>query len=249
MLEKVEGIVLRTNDYSETHKIVTIFSKKFGKITGIARGAKKPKSRMAAITQPFIHAQYLMYIKKGLSTIQQGEMIHSFRSIREDIIKTAYAAYLSELTDKLMDDLSPDPFIYDQYYQTMDWIHNNETDKAMIPVMMYELKLYVKGGFAPVTEACTLCNQNNAPYFFSIQEGGILCTNCTGKDASALPLSQGAVRLLNIFKRAPLDKIRDISIKKENEQILRNLLDTYYDQYGGYYLKSKKFLNNIDKFK
>ncbi|MGM8364612.1 DNA repair protein RecO [Virgibacillus sp. W0181] len=248
MLEKIEGIVLKTQDYGETHKIVTVFSNKAGKISAIARGAKKTKSRMAAVTQPFIHAQFLIYIKKGLSTIQQGEIISSFRSIREDIVKTAYAAYISELTDKLMETLSPDAFLYDQYYQTMKWIQENENDQAIIPIIMYELKMYEKGGFAPITEACSMCGGHLVPYTFSIKEGGLLCSACSKTDPYALAISERAARLLSIFKTTALEKVGNISIKKENEQFFRQLLDVYYEQYGGYLLKSKKFLNQLDQF-
>ncbi|MYL60323.1 DNA repair protein RecO, partial [Virgibacillus halodenitrificans] len=52
MLEKVDGVILKTQDYGETHKIITIYSRKLGKISTLARGAKKTKSRMAAVTQP-----------------------------------------------------------------------------------------------------------------------------------------------------------------------------------------------------
>src|SRR5699024_3176785 len=107
VLEKFSGVMIKTQDYSETHKIVTIFSKKIGKCSAIARGAKKPRSRMAAVTQPFVNGEFLVYISKQLSTLQQGEITHSFRPIREDIVKTAYAAYLAELTDKLMTPIHP----------------------------------------------------------------------------------------------------------------------------------------------
>lgn len=104
MLEKIDGIIIKTRDYGETHKLVTILSKNIGKFTALARGAKKPKSRMAAVIQPFIRAQLFVYVNQGLSTIQQGEIVNSFRPIREDIVKTAYAAYMTELTDKLLDE-------------------------------------------------------------------------------------------------------------------------------------------------
>src|SRR5699024_5062164 len=113
--KKINGVIIKTQDYSETHKIITIFSNKIGKFTAIARGAKKPKSRMAALTQPFIYCEFLVYISKGLSTLQQGNSLNSFRSIREDIFKSAYAAYIAELTDKLMDSHSPDSYLYEQF--------------------------------------------------------------------------------------------------------------------------------------
>ena len=63
MFQKCEGIVLRTTDYGETNKIITLFTREWGKIGVMAKGAKKPKSRLAAITQPLTYGYYL--VQKG----------------------------------------------------------------------------------------------------------------------------------------------------------------------------------------
>lgn len=244
VLEKIDGIIIKTQDYGESHKLVTIISKKLGKFTALARGAKKPKSRMAAVTQPFIYARLFVYVNSGLSTIQQGEIIYSFRSIREDIIKTAYVAYVTELTDKLMETQSPDVYLFDELYQTMSWIEEHED--ADIPIMMYELKLFRKGGFAPTVDKCSNCGSKEAPFSFSIAEGGLLCRRCMNRDERAIPLPNTAVKLLHVCSNVALEQVGSISVKPENKKMLRNILDAYYDQYGGYYLKSRKFLNQLD---
>ena len=118
MLKQVEGIVLKTQDYGETHKIITIFTKDYGKVSAIARGANKPKSRLSALSQIFIQGHFLIYLTKGLSTVQQGQIVQSHREIREDIIKTAYASYLVELTEKTLEDKQPDYYIYNELLQT-----------------------------------------------------------------------------------------------------------------------------------
>ncbi|MFC3039090.1 DNA repair protein RecO [Virgibacillus xinjiangensis] len=247
MLEKIDGIIIKTADYGETHKIVTIMSKKLGKFSAIAKGAKKPKSRMAAVTQPFILGQFFVYLSKGLSTLQQGEVIHSFRPIREDIIKTAYAAYISEMTEKLVDSQTPDPSLFDQLHQTLEWIEQQED--AEVPVMMYELKLFARGGFAPSVDRCALCGGNEPPFSFSVAEGGLLCRKCRSLDPEAISLTDPAAKLLYIFAHVGLERVGRISVKPENKRLIRQLLDVYYEQYGGYYLKTKKFLAQLDKLK
>src|SRR5690625_7274615 len=82
----------------QTNKIIKNYNKKLRKVSAICKGDNKTKSKLSSLAQPFIKANFFIYLSKGLSTVQQGEIIESFRSIREDIIKTAYAAYLVELT-------------------------------------------------------------------------------------------------------------------------------------------------------
>lgn len=245
MLNTSKGIVLRSIDYGETHKIVTLFTKQYGKLTAIARGAKKHKSRMAAITQPFVKSEFLLDIKKGLSVIRQGQIENPFREIREDIIKTAYASYISELSDKILDPLTVEISLYEQFEHTLRWIETKSIDTVIIPILMYELKLYEKGGFAPETKHCIQCGKINFPIYFSILEGGILCSNCAYIDELATELPDNMAKLIHIFKTTPLELVRNISVKKENQILLRGLLDTYYEKYGGYHLKTKKFLKQL----
>lgn len=246
MLEKIEGIIIKTIDYGETNKIITIFSKNIGKFTAIARGAKKPRSRMAAVAQPFILGQFFVYINRGLSSIQQGEIIDSFRGIREDIVKTAYTAYVMELTEKLLDDKSPDPFLYEQLYETMKWVSVKENSD--VPIMMYELKLFAKGGFEPNLSNCVNCGSKESLEAFSLSEGGLLCNRCRQIDPDAIFLTKTLIKLLRIFQNVGLEQVGDISVKPENIKLLRQLIDAYYDRFGGFYLKSRKFLGQLDKF-
>lgn len=246
LLEKITGIIIKTQDYSETHKIVTIFSKKIGLFSALARGAKKPKSRMAAVAQPFIYGEFLIYIGKGLSTIQQGDILDSNRAIREDIIKTAYATYIGELTYKLVEQKKPVPHLFVQFMNTLEWIA--EKDDIDVPIMMYELKVYQEGGFAPTVDRCINCGIRTTSYSFSINEGGLLCQNCLTMDPYAINLPNALVKLLYLFANVGIEQVGTINVKKENQQLLRHILDQYYNQYGGFEIKSKKVLKQILDF-
>lgn len=247
VLDKVKGIVIRTQDYGETNKIVTIYSANAGKFSAVARGAKKPKSRMAAVTQPFIYGEFMTYLSSGLGTIQQAELIHSFREIREDIFKTAYASYILELTDKLVDSRQANAFLFQQLYLTLEWIAQGKD--IAVPIMMYEMKLFAVGGFAPVVDHCVNCRSKQFPFAFSIAEGGLLCPKCRHKDPHAIGIPDPVAKLFHVFANADLKRVGQVSVKPDNLKRLRILLDAYYDQYGGYFLKTKKFLNQLDKLK
>src|SRR5699024_2352843 len=126
MLNQMAGIVLKTRDYGETHKIITIFTKKQVIISTICRGANKTKSKLTAVAKNIIESNLLIYVTKGLSTVQQGQILASHRHIREDIIKTAYTAYIIELTDKILETRSPQPLLYDQLQKTLQYINTHE---------------------------------------------------------------------------------------------------------------------------
>ncbi len=245
MLRRVEGIVIKTQDYGETHKIVTLFTKEIGKISAIARGANKAKSRLSAITQPFIRGTFLIFVSKGLSTLQQGEVIDSLKGIRNDIIKTAYASYLNELTILLVEDKVSEGYLYNELIETLSWI--NREDEVMVPVLMYEMKLFIKGGFAPIVNACVKCGSVSQLSSFSVNNGGLLCIDCFLTDSDAVVLNSNLIRLLQIFQQVRLEDVGTINVKEKNIKLLRRLFDAYYERYGGYRLKSKRFLEQINR--
>ncbi|UFT97809.1 DNA repair protein RecO [Radiobacillus kanasensis] len=244
MFNKCEALILRTQDYGETHKIVTLFTKDIGKVGVIARGAKKPKSRMAAITQPFIHGEFLIQVGSGLGTMQQGEVIHSLRPIREDIIKTAYASYLAELTDKMVDQKQPDTYLYQQLMEILLAI--GEGKDPVILTIIYEFKMFQKAGFAPTVHQCVNCGQTSDAYVFSVSEGGFLDSRCAHLDEHAIGIPPKLVKIIQLLSRVDVTRIGNISIKEENKRLLQRIMEAYYDQHGGYYLKSRKFLKQLD---
>ncbi|WP_163581189.1 DNA repair protein RecO [Gracilibacillus saliphilus] len=245
MFEKVEGFILKTQDYGETHKIVTILTPTLGKVGAIARGAKKTKSRMAAITQPFIHGLFLIQPGSSLATIQQGEVITSFRKIREDIFKTAYTSYLAELTDKLVEAKKYNPFVYKQLLHTIERI-NDDKDPEIL-TMIYEWKMYKEAGFAPVVTQCVSCGNPQDLKVFSISNGGLLCRNCVRLDENAISIPEKVAKLMALFAWVEVEQIGNISVKTENKMILQRIMDQYYEEHGGYYLKSKRFLKQMNQ--
>lgn len=247
VLEKCEGIVIRTTDYAETNKIVTLFTREWGKVGVMARGAKKPNSRLTAISQPFTHGYYLVQKGRGLGSLQQGEMITSMRSIREDIFLTAYASYVIDLTDKSTEEKKPNPFLFELLLQTLNYM--NEGYDLDILVNIYEMKMLNVLGLYPVLDHCTICGSTEGDFSFSIREGGLICHRCIEKDPYHYKVSSATIRLLRIFYMLDLSRLGNISVKDSTKAELKQVINAYYDEYSGLNLKTKKFLNQLDRFK
>ncbi|MGG3562204.1 DNA repair protein RecO [Neobacillus rhizosphaerae] len=247
MLQKCEGIVIRTTDYGETNKIVTIFTREWGKIGVMARGAKKPNSRLSSITQLFTHGYFLVQRGSGLGSLQQGEIATSLRSIGEDIFLTAYASYIVELTDKCTEEKKPNPFHFELLFQTLNYM--NEGYEPDILMNIYEMKMLNVMGLYPVLNQCSVCGSTDGHFSFSIREGGFICHRCVEKDPYHYKLSPAAVKLLRLFYYFDLSRLGNISVKVETKAELKNVINAYYEEYSGLHLKTKKFLNSMDQFR
>lgn len=247
LLQKVEGIVIRTNDYGETNKIVTIFTRELGKIGVMARGAKKPSSRLSSISQLFTYGYFLVQTGKGLGTLQQGESISSMKHIKSDIIVTAYASFVVELMDKGVDEKNSNPYLFELLYQTLNYM--NEGMDVEILTMIFELKMLQVIGLYPHLSSCVSCGQTEGVFSFSVQEGGFLCQDCSGKDRNRQQISPATVRLLRLFYTFDLNRLGNISVKDETKVELKTVITRFYEEYSGLMLKSKRFLTQLDTFK
>jgi len=247
MLKKIEGIVIRTTDYGESHKVVAIFSREAGKISAMARGAKKTNSRLAAVSQPFTYGYFLIQTGKGLGTLQQGDIISSLRGIKEDIFKTAYATYLVEMVDRSSQDNDPNPYLFELLHQSLNYI-SEDYDPAII-THIFEMKMLQVLGQYPELSKCTMCGNTEGKFAFSIKENGLICHRCLEKDPHYLPLSQNTIKLLRLFYYFDLNRLGKISVKDETKRELKKAIDMYYDEYSGLHLKSKRFLNQMDSLR
>ena len=247
MLTKCEGIVIRSTDYGETNKIVTLYTKEFGKIGVMARGAKKPNSRFSAVTQLFHYGTYLFQGSRGLGQLQQAETIESFRSIREDIFLTAYAAFIAELLDKGTEERKPSSSLYDLFYLSLHSLDEGYDPEVIMNIV--ELKMLHVFGFAPELDRCVNCGAQDGTFSFSVREGGLLCHRCEHIDPYRMKISPAIIRLLRVFYYMDLNRLGTISIKEETKQEIRKVLDAYYGEYLGVELKTKRFLKQMHNFK
>lgn len=247
MLEKIEGIVIRTTDYGESHKITAIYSREAGKISAMARGAKKTNSRLAAVSQLFTYGYFLIQTGRGLGTLQQGEIISPLRGLKEDIFKTAYATYIVEMVDRSTQDNEPNPYLFELLYQSLNYI-SEDYDPEII-THIFEMKMLHVLGLYPEMKKCTVCGTTEGGFGFSIRENGLICHRCLDKDPHYLPLSQNAIKLLRLFYFFDLNRLGTISVKSETKKELKQAIDMYYEEYSGLFLKSKRFLEQMDSLR
>lgn len=246
MIGKAEGIVLRATDYGESNKILTVYTRNSGKISLMARGAKKAKSRFTAVSQLFSHGFFLYHGSTGVATLQQGDLIRSFRNIREDLVKTAYAVYLVEFLDKITGDGEASTYLFETLLSALDWIEQDK-DAEMV-ARLFEMKLLHVNGYRPRLEGCVFCGNIHPPFFFSIQEGGMVCQACaaTCQDPSLIAIGPGTVKILQLFQHIHMNQVGNISVKPETKAQLEKVMFSFIDEYTPVKLKSRRFLEQLD---
>lgn len=245
MLHKWEGIVLKSIPYGETNKIVTILTSEAGKLTAMARGAKRPVSRLAAVTQTFMHGYYLLRTGKGMASLEQGEPIDSMRFIREDLEATAYASYVVELIDRLTDDASR---LQGEYRLLQEALHaiNEQYDPEAIALFV-EWKMLPVAGIHPVLHQCASCGATEGEFAFSFQQVGFLCHRCFQQDPYIIRITPTQLKLIRTFYSVPISQVGSLTLKKTTKQFMKKLVRTIYDEQVGVRLKSRAFLDQLER--
>jgi DNA repair protein RecO (recombination protein O) len=246
MLYKVEGLVIRGMDYGEGHKIISVYTREAGKMSVMARGAKKLKSRHGAITQLFTYGQFVVYKTGQMGTLNAGEIIDSNQKLREDLMKGAYAAYIAEMAEKLTGELEPDAMLFEQLLAAFKSIADGKAPFAVTHII--EMKMLILSGYLPELDECVSCGRTDGDMVFSLAGGGILCPSCRNRDPQAIGIGPGTLKLLRLFRQMDLRRLGQIEMKPVTQaqlkQCMRGLMDTYLDAKW----KSRSFLDQMDKY-
>ena len=181
-----EAIVLRRSDFGEADRMLTLYSRGFGKIKALAKGARKPQARKAGHVELFMRTNFLFAKGKNIDIITQAELVEAYPALREDLVRTTYAAYAAELLDGLTAEADRDVAKYELLSNALGWIA--ETDNLFVTARYYELRLLSLAGFQPQLFQCVSCEEpiQEQDQFFSAELGGLLCPDCQ-KQRSARP--------------------------------------------------------------
>lgn len=247
MLYNVQGIVLRSTDYGEGNKILRILTREAGKVGVMARGAKKVKSRLGAVSQVFTLGEYSYFKSGSMGTLNAGEIVEAHHGLREDLMKSAYASYLVEMVDRMLEDGEGGLGLFEQLSAGLTAI---EEDKdAQIVVHIFELKMLMLAGYSPVLDECVSCGSRGEPFAaFSAQHGGTLCRHCLHKDPRGIPLTEAAWKLLRLFQNVDIRRLGATTVKPETKAILKEALRSYMDQHVGIAWKARSFLDQMEKY-
>ena len=147
-MKKTEAIVLLVRNWGEADRIVTLFSKEYGKIEAVAYGARKPRSALAASVQLFTQAEMTLAEGKRIDTLKQCHIVRSFRVLREDLTRMAYGSFLTEVCEVLTMDGERDEELYERLLLLLEMI---ETRNPRIVALAGALQLMKHGGFGPIT--------------------------------------------------------------------------------------------------
>jgi DNA repair protein RecO (recombination protein O) len=176
------AIVIRRLNFSETDKILTLFSREHGRFSAIAKGARKSVSRLSGATELLTCTNFNLATGKSMEVVAQTEVRESFPHLRQDLNRLAHGLYLADLVDHSVEDHQPNPALFDLLMAGLYLVQRAPSPE--LAARWFDLQLLGDLGYLPNLYQCAVCHEdvvavtgvNPEPqYALSASQGAILC--------------------------------------------------------------------------
>lgn len=226
---KINGIVIAENNLGDYDKMLTILTPNYGKISCVAKGARKNQSALLAGTQLFCFGEYLVY--KGTSTYHMNscEIIEVFYNLRTDLDKLKYAIHINKIIQDVTEENENCYRILQLFLNTLYTI--SETDKNLDLILsVFKLRLLTILGFTPRIQECVNCKEKDKLTKFSIKDNGFKCDACGRQDKSALDMSESTKNAIKYTITAPPKKLFSFNLKDEGLKEFELITKIYFNE-------------------
>jgi DNA repair protein RecO (recombination protein O) len=197
---KTEAIVLRQRKLGEADKIITLYTPNYGKLDAVAKGVRRPKSRLAGHLEVLTYTSAMLAQGRNLDVVTQAQAVEVFVSLREDLHRLSRALYTAELVDRFSPEGAESYHIFQLLLATLRRLA--EGAAADVVVRYFEMQLLHLAGFQPQLHRCLGCQRplTPVPNCFSPAAGGVLCSSCGSGAMSSRPLSVSALKVLRLLQ-------------------------------------------------
>src|SRR3954451_15610950 len=204
---KTEAIVLRSLRYGEADRILHVYTPHQGRLSAIAKGVRKARSRFGGRLEPFFRLQTVLHEGRSeLLTVTSVETVAGHPRLREHAGTLDFAARCCDAVGRLFATDDPHPGVYALLANELALLEADPSRATAAHAVAFRLKLLLAAGLAPQLGACASCGEREHLSGFSGAAGGVVCGSC---EASAFPLDEAAHAFMTAALGSPLAEAPD----------------------------------------
>lgn len=204
-----EAIILRTYALGEGDRLVSFFSRSEGRVRGVARGARRAKSRFGASLEPLSYIRIWFYERdaRQLVRVSQCELIESFWKAQSSYNGSLAFALLAEISESILPEREPSDPAFRLLLATCRAM--DRTGLVALPVCYFAVWMLRLGGWLSSVERCGNCGRSlTGQEVWAARDGsGMFCRDC--RPGQALRLSEGEISVLRVMLRESLEGLAD----------------------------------------
>jgi DNA repair protein RecO (recombination protein O) len=224
-----EAIVLSRFDYGEADRILTLITPGGGKLKAIAKGVRRPTSRLGGSLEPFAELRVALAHGRTFEVVTQVDVIHAWLNLRDDLVSFGTASYFAELANGTMEERHASETVYLLLKRAYEIL-----DAGMAPSRVarwFEMRLADELGVRPEVDRCVECGrllEADERYRWVPPLGGVLCERCPGPPHERVGLTLEGLKLLKAYQRMDIEGLAALrvrpSVEREVETGMREFL-------------------------
>jgi DNA repair protein RecO (recombination protein O) len=244
--EKTSAIILRTIDFSESSCVVTLFTRDFGKISALAKGARRPKGPFEAAIDllALVRIVFLSKSSDALDLLTEAKLDRRFRAASKDLTRLYAGYYIIELLDDLTDNNDPHPELFDIANQTI--LNLDSEEPVASNILRFEMAALNLLGHSPSWRQCVGCGSTNVELnngiSFGLLAGGAFCRNCRAGKRQVVRLGSKSVELLEAYMSVETEDWRNVPLESRQHGEIRGVINQYFSHLLGKRPRMHKFL-------
>jgi len=229
--EKATAVVLRAVEFSETSLVVTLFTREFGKVRALAKGARRLKSPFESALDLLALCR-IVFVRKSseaLDLLTEAKLLRRFRLVGKDLASLYGGYYVAELLDSLTHDYDPYPELFDLADETLSALSVGEP--VALRILRFELGVLRILGHLPSLDICVECGVRvvaAGKVAFGERDGGVLCERCRPGKQQVAVISGGALRVMARYAEPFGQTWRRVGIGPRLHGELRGVLNRYF---------------------
>ncbi len=259
MYTDTDAVVLRQVKAGDGRRMITLFTKRYGKISAGTSINERGKNKSALALRPFTFGHYDLFKSRSSYNINNAEVRSSFFEIGSDLDKFMLASYILEYTEKLLPEEEPNERIFQLLLDFFTMLAPRKTSLETLS-SAYQLQALKYSGLAPKLDGCACCGkklpqlteEQKTKVAVSIEEGGIICKECRkekGEDAGKeliIAMDFDIVDILRYLLNTPLKSFEKIGLGEEKQETVTKFLDLYSRYHLGLEnMKTRDFIHEI----
>ena len=233
----VTGLIIRTVDYKESDRLVSIFTDEMGLVSAMARGARSMRSRYLSSTMQFCYGRFVLYKKGDLYWIRETELLESFFKLRDSIDKLALASYLCDVLGFVTVEEAEHDLLrlaLNSLYAIAEGLYSTDHIKAV-----FELRTAAILGFMPDVVSCRSCGEGEGDFVLDVLDGTVVCAECrahlpstyetvvNGQSRPIVLLTPGVREAFAYSIFSPLERIFSFSLSAEDMHLFARGAEEY----------------------
>ena len=224
---QTEAIIIKKTKLGEADRILTLYTPHLGKIQGVAKGVRRPRSKLAGHLELITHSQVSLARGRNLDTIIGSQTIDSFLPLKTDLWLTSCALYVTELINQFAAEHVENYLLFQLLLEIMH--HLCQAGDTELVLRYFELHLLNEVGYRPQLQQCVSCRSQLKPVTnaFSPTDGGVLCPKCRQRRSLTCSLSVNALKVLRLLQSSSYDTANKLKINPELSHELDEVMSHY----------------------